>query len=183
MFRSLSNRLYALATGDSILLAFIFLVIMVWSVNVIYLGVDQATGGAGILDTETYLEDEQAYDHLGRMGSEGRAKYLRFELVDLIYPLAYGIFFSLLLSYLAERGFAPGTPYRCLNLLPFGITAMDWVQNAGIMSMLFVFPSQNPAGAGLYLIGTLGLYVFAILSVVAAIAALVGIFHGSRSRE
>jgi hypothetical protein len=98
------------------------------------------------LDTLPSYTPEQAYQHLESYGSEGRQQYLIIELtLDLIYPLTNALFFSLLIIYSFQRGF-PAHPWtRWLALIPLAELAVDYLENASVVSMLLRYPERMPA--------------------------------------
>ena len=79
-------------------------------------------------------------------GDAGRIQYRTFELTgDIIYPIVYTLFFSLLITWLFQRGFAANSPMQKLNVVPFGLWLFDLLENLGIVAMLSLYPS-TPAG-------------------------------------
>src|SRR5512138_3198997 len=89
------------------------------------------------LDTLPSYTPEEAYQHLESYGSQGRQQYLLVELtLDVIYPLATALFFSLLIIYSFRRGF-PDHPWtRWLALIPLAELAVDYLENACVVAIL-----------------------------------------------
>jgi hypothetical protein len=92
--------------------------------------------------------------------------------VDVLYPLAYTLFYSLLTTFLLQRAFAAQHWAQRLNALPFGALAGDFLENIGIVILLSIHPAQ-PWGLGFYLQIVNGLkWLFAGASVAILVFAL-----------
>jgi hypothetical protein len=105
-----------------------------------------ANPAAGPLDLMFFYTPEKAFSMIASYGDQGRAAYLTGELtLDILYPITYTLFFSLLISWLFQRGFDPKSRFRRLNLVPFGTLTFDLLENACIVAMLSLYPS-TPAG-------------------------------------
>lgn len=101
---------------------------------------------AGPLDLMFFYTPEQAYSLIASYGDQGRAAYRTGELtLDILYPIIYTLFFSLLITWLFQRGFDPQARIQRLNIVPFGALLFDLLENASIVSMLSLYPS-TPAG-------------------------------------
>jgi hypothetical protein len=115
--------------------------------------IEEIAGSGSILDLRQYFTEEEAFAVLTRYGEEGRRLYVRLELVDLIYPLTYGVLLSLVLAYLLPRVFSPTSPVRKLALLPAMAVCMDYFENAGLITMAATYPERWPrlgTAAGLF---------------------------------
>lgn len=100
------------------------------------------------LDTLPSYTPEEAYQHLESYGSQGRQDYLFVELsLDLIYPLATALFFSLLIIYSFRRGFPQHAWTRWLALIPLAELAVDYLENACVVTMLLSYPARMQAVA------------------------------------
>src|SRR4051812_39830719 len=80
--------------------------------------IQQRSGGMGVPDLLHGFTADDLYTRLAAFGEEGRAIYLRAELVDLVYPLVYGFFFAFLLALIARRLLRDDSPWRLLCLAP-----------------------------------------------------------------
>jgi hypothetical protein len=118
--------------------------------NVVILPNQQAklmavSGGTGPIDLQFFYTPEKVYSMVASYGDEGRASYRIFELTgDIIYPIVYTLLFSLLIAWLFKRGFAPNSPMRKLNVVPFGAWLFDLFENLGIATMLSIHPAAPP---------------------------------------
>ena len=117
-------------------------------------------------------------------GETGRAAYRTFELTgDIIYPIIYTLFFSLGITWLFQRGFAPNSGMQKYNVVPFGAWFFDLLENLGIVSMLSVFPSTPAALAWVTAIFTVVKWLFAGASGVLLLTGLVkAAMHGFKKQ-
>ena len=103
------------------------------------------SGGVGPLDLQFSYTPETAYEMLAAYG-EGRTFYVLIEMTaDVVYPVAYSLLFGLLITYLFQRGFPGNAALQRLALLPFGAMLADYLENAGIVTLLLSYPSQLTA--------------------------------------
>ena len=78
------------------------------------------------------------FDSLGEIG---RGTYLTNQIpIDMIYPLLFGISYSLLLAYFLKKLKKLNTPYIYLCLLPVIAGIADYFENFGIITMLKSYP-------------------------------------------
>lgn len=137
------HKIHQWATGRNVLLLLAAdLFFMIGVMPFVSQKLEVYTQGAGPIDLEipTYTVD-RAYELLTAYGEEGRAFYKTLELtVDVIYPLVYGFAFALALAFLWSR-VAPGKRWvyfvPLLVLLGMGF---DFLENAGIVTLLSYFP-------------------------------------------
>lgn len=100
------------------------------------------TPAAGLLDLMFFYTPEKAYAMIASYGSQGRAAYRVGELtLDMIHPILYTLFFSLLITWFFRRGLDPKSRFQRLNVVPFGALAFDLLENASIVAMLSLYPS------------------------------------------
>ena len=90
---------------------------------------DARLGGLELLDTRQWYTPEQAADLFGaldRLDPRARAVYAWTEVsIDMIFPVAYGLLFALLLLHLFDGG-------RPFYLLPIVGAAADVLENLSI---------------------------------------------------
>lgn len=149
MFRKISDALHRHANGRSLLL---FLALMVLFAAVI---VPTAqgwlkgySGGVDLIDLMLAYSPDTVYRMIGAYGDEGRSLYRNFALsADLVYPVVYSTFLSLVISWQLQRATAPDSKLRMLNLLPFGAMLFDWLENACVVTMLSFYPTTSSAVA------------------------------------
>ena len=75
------------------------------------------------------------------LGENGREIYLTNQLpVDMIYPLLFGLSYSLLLAYFLKKLNKLKSPFTYLCLLPIIAGISDYLENIGIITMLNSYP-------------------------------------------
>jgi len=78
---------------------------------------------------------------LRTLGENGREIYLTNQIpVDMIYPLLFGLTYSLLLAYFLKKLNKLKTPFSYLSLLPIIAGIADYLENIGIITMLNSYP-------------------------------------------
>ena len=181
MIDKLYRALEARASGRNILVAGVVYLALATILNMGGAELDRLAGGP-VLDLRHYFTADEAYTVLGLYGAEGRKLYLRLELVDLVYPLAYGSLFALGMTFLFKRLLAPSSGLHRLSLLPAATVVMDYLENIGIITMCATYPERWPtlgAAAGIFNLAK-GLLAAACIALTAA--GLVGWLAKSLSR-
>ncbi len=75
------------------------------------------------------------------LGENGREIYLTNQIpVDMIYPLLFGLTYSLLLAYFLKKLNKLKSPFNYLCLLPIIAGIADYLENIGIIAMLNSYP-------------------------------------------
>jgi len=135
---------------------------------------EAASGGVGPIDLQFFYTPEKAYSMVAAYGAAGRAMYRTFELTgDILYPIVYTLFFSLVLTWLLQRGFAANSQIQRLNVVPFGAWLFDLLENVGIVTMLSIYPATPALIAWLTAICTLIKWSFIGATIVLTLASLV----------
>lgn len=107
-----------------------------------------ASGAEGPLDLRFGFTPDEAYQALTSYGESGRQIYVLTETTaDVIYPLAYTLFFVALLGMALRAAFPDASPWRRLNLIPLLTLICDYLENTGILAMLIRFPDASPGWA------------------------------------
>ena len=76
------------------------------------------------------------------LGENGREIYLTNQIpVDMIYPLLFGLTYTLLLAYFLKKLNKLKSPYTYLCLLPIIAGIADYLENIGIITMLNSYPN------------------------------------------
>ena len=116
----------------------------------------------------------KAFEMMDKYGEAGRSVYLRIELTaDIIYPILYTLFFGLLLSWLFQRAFRPDSKMQKWNVMPVGAWLFDMLENAGILSMLAMYPSQPAIMAWLTMFFGALKWGFFVITIALVLVALV----------
>lgn len=138
------------ATGKKVLLLFLV-------TNAIYLFMLLVTipltmefsNGMKLLDMMPTGYDRSYVNELfGSLGVQGREAYLTKQIpVDMIYPLLFGLSYSLLLAYFLKRLNRFRAPLIYLCTLPLIAGLADYFENLGIISMLRSYPELKDFAA------------------------------------
>jgi hypothetical protein len=103
--------------------------------------------GTNILDVELFYTAEQAYQRLALFGAQGRAVYFNILMGDLIYPALLGGLLSVSITLLFRRLNFSGAYWHYLGLLPLVNMALDYSEDALLLSLLQSYPDQLPLAA------------------------------------
>ena len=128
-------------------LAIAFLVYMLFNTVVLPKAeqhIDQLAGQkVGIIDLGMDFDLDKIREQVAAYGPEGRTLYRRTEVtMDIVYPVAYAIFFTLLLSLLM-RGLPLSPGLQRANILPFAMEGFDLLENIFLVLLLTAYPEQN----------------------------------------
>lgn len=75
------------------------------------------------------------------LGENGREIYLTNQIpVDMIYPMLFGLTYSLLLAYFLKKLNKLKPPFTYLCILPIIAAVSDYLENIGIITMLNSYP-------------------------------------------
>lgn len=107
-----------------------------------------------------------------QIGSEGRLLYAKISKVDMIYPIAYGLFLMSLISFFAKNN----SKLLLLNLFPFTIIILDFVENISIQKMLTHFPNIGAEMVSFTSVITQSKWIFVGLSIF-SVFILLGRFY------
>lgn len=133
------------------------------------------SSGLGVPDLLQGFTAADLYARLEAFGDEGRRIYLRAELVDLVYPLVYGVFFAFLIALPARRLLRDGSPWRLLCLAPLAATLLDYLENACFFTILLRWPARLDAIASLAGLFNLGKWLCFGVTLPAAAIGLVAL--------
>lgn len=149
----------------------IFLVLLLITILVFQWAAAYLSQLAGVetkpLDLEFFFTADRAYELIGTYNEALRNFYIPFELTaDIIYPILYGLYLALLISFLLKINFQDidNQSIRFLNLLPLGASLFDFFENFGIV--ILVANHQTRLDTLANLTGIIGgiKWIFALLS-------------------
>lgn len=171
MLSNLSRRLHSWARGRRILA----LVAGFVAFEAITLPRLQAAPGGDIvsLDAQLFYRPEQAFATVAAYGA-ARDFWIPVYLTwDVANPIFYTLIFSLLISWLFQRGFKPESKLQRLNVLPVGAGLCDLLENLCIVTLLAAYPARPAAVAWLSTICTVGKMGFLGLSTLLVLVGLI----------
>lgn len=149
----ISERFHSWANGWFILSIFILFGIITFGV-LLY----EASNSIHIvtLDTQFFYTPDTTFSTLESYSNDERS-YLRILYLTyyIIAPILYTLGFSLLLTWLFQRGFKNESKMKKLNVIPMIMGFFDFVENISIVIMISVYPVQLTPIAWLSTIGTM----------------------------
>lgn len=183
MLSRLQARLQGWATGRNVgILLGLFLLFEAVILPVAGARIQSYSGGPGPLDLTMGLSPADTYARLTAYTGDGRAFYLLIELTaDILFPITYGLFFSLALALIFQRAFPAGSGMQRLMLVPLVGMLVDLVENAGIVLMLLVYPQELGAVAVLVRLLTATKWLITGVSVVLVMVGIVALVLQRRS--
>ena len=181
MLANVQSRLQRWATGRNVL---VFLVLfLVFEIAVLPLAGAKITelaanpANAGPLDLTLGLSPADTYQRLTDYGPNGRPFYLLIEVTaDLLFPITYGLFFSLTLALIYGRAYPAASGMHRWIVVPLAGMVFDFLENIGIISMLLAYPAQLDIVAVFTRVMTLlkwGCTLAAVVLIVVGVVALV----------
>ena len=167
MLQNISNKFYQWAKGWLVLVLLVldgffggFLMPLIGGM------MQGGQGGIQPLDLMMFATPEKLFAMIENYGDATRVFYRNVELTaDIIYPIVYLFFFGLAISWLFQRGFTSKSFMRKLNIVPLGAFVFDMLENATIITLLSIFPSQPLALGWLLFIFTSIKWLFAFASI------------------
>lgn len=174
MLEKFSTWLRSIAKG--------WLVLVFFAIEIAFMGfilptaeatIKSYSGGIGPIDLMIAPAPETLANAITAYGTEGRAFYTTIELTaDILYPIAYAFFYSLLISFIFKRAFNPENKVHWLNVLPFGAWLFDLIENIIILTLFSGFPNlPAPLLGALMLVNTIK-WSFAGLSILSLVFGL-----------
>ena len=171
MLAKISRLFHSWARGWLILALFAAFVVFV----AVTLPVLQAAPGGSIvsLDAQLFYTPEKAFSTVASYGDAGRF-WIRIYLTwDVVNPILYTLAFSLLISWLFQRSFKPGSKLQNLNVLPVGAGLSDLLENICIVTLLTLHPARPAVVAWLSTVCTMSKMGFLGVSTVLILVGLV----------
>lgn len=175
MLQNLSNKFYQWAKGWLALVLLVLDMFFAGFLMPLVGGMMQGgQGGIQPLDLMLFATPDQIFDMIKKYGEFGRLFYRNVELtVDIIYPIVYLFAFGLLISWLFQRGFSPGSRMMKFNVMPLGAWFFDLLENLNIVTMLSMYPAKPAALAWLLMLLTFIKWSFAVASILLILIGLV----------
>ncbi len=99
--------------------------------------------GMEILDMQPIgYSAEYAKTLLDSLGNDGRHAYLYYQIpLDLVYPILFGLAYSLMLTYFFKKILKAESKLFVLSVIPIIAGVFDYFENIGIVIMLSIYPS------------------------------------------
>ncbi|HEY69217.1 MAG TPA: hypothetical protein G4O08_01395 [Anaerolineae bacterium] len=102
---------------------------------------EAATGDAGSPDMSFYYTAEDLYAFAESYGEAGRQAYIRARFTfDLAWPLVYGFFLTMGISWIFRRAFAADSTWQLANLVPVLGVILDYLENLAAALVMARYP-------------------------------------------
>lgn len=176
MLNTISEKFHSWTTGWRVIILLVADALMMGYIMPLAAGIMAFAANNSVLplDMMFFYTPAKAFEMMDKYGEAGRSLYLKIELTaDIIYPIIYTLFFGLLISWLFQRGFKTDSRMMKLNVMPVGAWFFDLLENAGIVSMLLMYPAKPAAMAWLTMIFGSLKWGFAIISIGLVLVGLV----------
>ena len=166
------------ASGRNVLILFaIYLFFVAYALPHAAATLQEDSGQPGFqpLDLRPGFSPEEAWQALEALGPVGRAHYRSAEMVmDVFYPLTYGLFFSLFMLFLFQKAGGWLARMRWLGVMPLLGILFDWLENFGIVRLIDGFPARLDGWAR-FAAAVGGIkWLFAFLGVIGCLAGIIG---------
>ena len=173
MIEKLSNWLARIAKGWLVLVLFVmegaFMGFILPRAEAV---IKAVSGGVGVIDLMFMPPPAQILSAIEAYGS-ARPFYIIVELTaDILYPITYTFFYSLLITLLLRSAFSADSKLQWLNVLPFGAWVFDLLENVYIVTLLVNYPAQSPIVAGMLTVVNGIKWAFAGASILALLFGL-----------
>lgn len=97
--------------------------------------------GAPAPDVRFTTSPEGIQSFLAGCGAAGRSAYRDLQLLDLLYPAAFGLFLATAMALLVPLAWRGGSPrWRAVAAIPLLGAAFDYVENAAAWTLLVRYP-------------------------------------------
>jgi len=162
----LLDRIKKLTTLRFFLVFLILTIIVVMAMGNITPQILALSGGAPILDIRpgyTFVEVEHL---LTVLGEQGRQLYATFQILDLVFPLAYGMTLTLALTGVITRLLPEGHPIEKAVSIPILGMIFDYLENITIAALIASYPNLSPLAVSVASIFTQLKWSFIILACV-----------------
>lgn len=101
-------------------------------------------------DTSWWYLPGDLYAAAEAWGPDGRAAYVRARVTfDVIWPLVYGTFLLVTLSWVWARATGSGSRWRRVALLPVVAVGLDYAENVCTATVMARYPARTPVLAEL----------------------------------
>lgn len=97
-----------------------------------------------MIDVRQDYDAAEIKDFFTKIQEEGREEH-RFAtgVVDMIFPFAYGILFTLLSAFFLKKMAGPNSKWMYLSLVPILLMIVDYIENFNTLEMLDKYPDLS----------------------------------------
>jgi hypothetical protein len=143
--RKFSDWLHRVASGPVALVSLvIFLLFTAWALPSQASQSEAITGDAGSPDMSFYYTANELYEFAESYGEAGRQAYIRARFTfDLAWPLVYGFFLTMGISWIFRRAFAADSNWQLANLVPVLGVILDYLENIAASLVMVRYPNPT----------------------------------------
>lgn len=175
MLSKLSNFLNNLASGRNTVIALLLLLAylaIVFPYQTSY--TDQHLNGLGLPDTNLTYSSQNLLDIANHYGAEGRLAYIISAFTfDVAWPIAYGSFLLLTVSWFTKKVTLPIPFWKTANLIPAAGLFFDFLENSSISIVLARYPNSSFPLSTLAGLFTLAKWIFLTASVLLILLGMI----------
>jgi hypothetical protein len=186
MLRELSDRIHRLSTGW--LAAAALVIFLLFTALVLPNQAsrsEEATSEVGSPDTSFYYSADELYQMASSYGEEGREAYIRARFsFDLVWPLVYGFFLSIGISWTFRKAFSRESKLHRANIVPVLGVLFDYFENLSTSLVMARYPSSTTVIDWLASVFTMLKWIFVAGSFVLLLTGfIVGILRNVSARK
>ncbi|MGY5861487.1 MAG: hypothetical protein RTU09_03870 [Candidatus Thorarchaeota archaeon] len=133
-----------MATLRFFLLFLILTIITVVAMGYINPQILTLSGGQPILDIRPGYSFAEVEHLLTVLGEQGRQLYTTLQVIDLVFPIAYGMSITLALTGVIIRLFPEGHTMEKAIFLPILGMIFDYLENITIATLIASYPNLSP---------------------------------------
>ena len=132
------------------------------------------------LDARFFYSKSDVMLAFEEIGEYGRKKYMFISgYIDMVYPLVYGMLFSLLLLRLTRK--LPTKKMKWVCYVPLIAVLFDYIENVGVLKMLDSYPMVSESLVNLTSFATSGKWIFVLISILFLTG--LGVFGLTRNKK
>lgn len=126
-----------------------------------------------LLDLRFWYTHIDVFHLFSQLGANGRDAYRFFIIfIDMLYPLVYGFWFYLSLTFLLKKIFLNNSKFLSLRFIPFGIVLFDYIENSNILYLLNTFPQISEVSVIIGAIASFSKWISTIFTILILIIAI-----------
>lgn len=99
-------------------------------------------GSIESLDARFFYPPGEAFSTVGAYGDAGPFWIRVYLTWDIVNPIMYTLIYSLIISWLFQRGLKPESMMQRMNVLPIGAGLFDLLENISIVTLLATYPAR-----------------------------------------
>jgi hypothetical protein len=185
MMKNISDKLSQMSNGWVVLSS---MVVFIFFVAFVLPGqsaqADEVAKDAGTPDLSFTYSTSDLYKMAESYGELGRAEYIKARFTfDLVWPLVYGAFLIVTISWSFAKATPPESIWRRANLAPVLGVIFDYLENISTSIVMFRYPAQTPVVDALATVFTPVKWIFVgMSSILLLLGGAMAIWTWARNR-